>query len=467
MEFLMGLLDQQSYAGYADEGQRLAVEPMSFTPMDAAKFIAEATPIIGDAMAAKEIYDEIQKPDPNYGLVAALAGASLIGLVPLIGDAAAPPLKKVARGLLDVVDRIEVDPSVMGSTFGNIKLRKPPEKAVKGELDPLGYQKVRMKDAYIDETDVKVKDLKEKLPRVAKSWEDTEGKVILPFYGDRSSGGLLVEGVNDIIYDKPVYTEGGVDFMRGLAAQKDKSIWASNSNIVKRIDDVSKIASEKYDGADILGVTGSMAPDANDFATMTGASMGELIKAAPITKKSAKQVDDIMKSIDPDFVGVLSPNIRDWLETTTSPKRKSFIRLLDSKPFQEMGFPSSGLARYSVTDATQRDMPAGMFGLGAAKVDTTLPLLSNTKRGNLPIASVPHSTYNTQIAGDYFGSLPPVPQKYIFDDIYNAMEGKVDKRGYPLTSANITHAIKTKMPAVMMTPERIEGILNYLSRMEK
>ena len=119
----MGLLDQQSYAGYADEGQRLAVEPMSFTPMDAAKFIAEATPIIGDAMAAKEIYDEIQKPDPNYGLVAALAGASLIGLVPLIGDAAAAPIKKVAKGLLDVAKRVEVDPNALGMSGGNVRLR--------------------------------------------------------------------------------------------------------------------------------------------------------------------------------------------------------------------------------------------------------------------------------------------------------------------------------------------------------
>ena len=118
----MGLLDQQSYAGYADEGQRLAVEPMSFTPMDAAKFIAEATPIIGDAMAAKEIYDELQKPDPNLGYVAVLGGASLLGLIPLIGDAASPAIKKVGKGLLDMADRIEVDPSMMGSTFGNIKL---------------------------------------------------------------------------------------------------------------------------------------------------------------------------------------------------------------------------------------------------------------------------------------------------------------------------------------------------------
>ena len=118
----MGLLDQQSYAGYADEGQRLAVEPMSFTPMDAAKFIAEATPIIGDAMAAKEIYDELQRPEPDLGYVAVLGGAALLGLIPLIGDAASPAIKKVGKGLLDMADRIEVDPSVMGMSFGNIKL---------------------------------------------------------------------------------------------------------------------------------------------------------------------------------------------------------------------------------------------------------------------------------------------------------------------------------------------------------
>lgn len=118
----MGLLDQNNYAGYAQEGQRLAVEPMSFTPMDAARFVAEATPIIGDAMAAKEVYDELQKPDPNYAMVAALGGAALVGLVPGLGDAMAAGIKKGARGLLDTAKRIEVDPNALGMSFGNIKL---------------------------------------------------------------------------------------------------------------------------------------------------------------------------------------------------------------------------------------------------------------------------------------------------------------------------------------------------------
>ena len=463
---MVGLLSAKDYAGYADEGRRLAVDVPNVTPMDAARFIAEATPIIGDAMAAKEIYDEATSEDPNWALVGALGGAAVLGLFPGIGDAAAKAVKSGASGLLDTAKRVEVDPNAMGSLLGNVRL-KPASKANKADLDPLGYQKTRMNDAYLFDTDVRSTDTGENLSRRPMSWEETEGKVVLPFYGDRTSRGLLVEGVNDVNFDQPVYTEGGVDFMVGPAAQADKSIWASNQNIITRIDKEAAKAAEKFEGADILGLTGSMAPDANDFATMTGAAMAELLKGAKITKKSAKEFDEVMRSIDPDFVGVLSPKIREWAETTTSPKRKSFIRLMDSAPMQAKGFPSPAEARYSVTDPTQRDMPAGMFGLGAARVDTSAPLMFNAPKGNLPKTSVPHSTYNTQISGEYLGSLPPVPQGLLFKDVYNAMEGKVAKSGQPLNEAHKTHAIKTKMPAQKITPEILEGILSYLSRMEK
>ncbi len=463
---MVGLLSPSDYAGYADEGRRLAVDVPNVTPMDAARFIAEATPIIGDAMAAKEIYDEATSENPNWAMVGALGGAAVLGLFPGIGDAAAKAVKSGARGLLDTAKRVEVDPNAMGSLLGNVRL-KPASKANKSDLDPLGYQKTRMKDVYLSDTDVRATDTGENLARRPMSWEETEGKVVLPFYGDRTSRGLLVEGVNDVNFDQPVYTEGGVDFMVGPAAQADSSIWASNQNIITRIDKEAAKAAKEFEGADILGLTGSMAPDANDFATMTGAAMAELVKGAKITKKSAKEFDDIMKSIDPDFVGVLSPKIREWAETTSSPKRKSFIRLMDSAPMQAKGFPSPAEARYSVTDPTQRDMPAGMFGLGAARVDTSAPLMFNSPKGNLPQTSVPHSTYNTQIAGEYLGSLPPVPQGLLFRDVYNAMEGKVTKSGQPLNEAHKTHAIKTKMPAQKITPEILEGILSYLSRMEK
>lgn len=334
----------------------------------------------------------------------------------------------------------------------------------KEELDPLGYQKPKMR-GYLSDTDVQMSDTGENLPRQPMSWEDMEGKVVLPFYGDRTARGLLVEGVNDLKFDEPVYTEGGVDFMRGPAAQQDRAIWASNQNIIKRIESEAEKASRDFEGADIFGLTGSMSPDANDFATFTGAAMAELVKGAKITKKSAKEFDKVMRAVDPDFVGVLSPKLREWVTSTSSPKRKSFIRLMESAPMQEQGFPSPAEARYSVTDPTQRDMPAGMFGLGAAKVDTSAPLMYNEPKGNLPRANVPHSTYNTQIAGDYTGSLPPVPQGLLFRNVYDAMEGKTTKSGQALNEAHKTHAIKTIMPAQQITPEVLEGILDYLSRM--
>jgi hypothetical protein len=102
------------------------VEPVEvntdFTFKDAAKTVAEFTPIIGDAMAAKEIYDELQKEDPDYRFVAILGGAALVGAVPGIGDVAAKGIRKAA----DTLKRIEVDPDAVGSLGGNVRL-KPKE----------------------------------------------------------------------------------------------------------------------------------------------------------------------------------------------------------------------------------------------------------------------------------------------------------------------------------------------------
>ena len=97
------------------------------TKTDVATFIAEMTPVIGDAMAAKEVYDEIQKDEPNWLLIGALGGATIIGAVPFVGDAAAGLIKKGARQALDVAKRIEVDPNAIGSLGGNIRIKAAQE----------------------------------------------------------------------------------------------------------------------------------------------------------------------------------------------------------------------------------------------------------------------------------------------------------------------------------------------------
>ena len=113
---------QQEVDKYVDKD---AAPAKDITFMDAAKFVAELTPVIGDAMAAKEVYDELQKDDPNYFLAGALGGAAIIGLIPGIGDAAASAIRAGARKALDVGKNVEIDTTTM-SAFGAGAIRKKP-----------------------------------------------------------------------------------------------------------------------------------------------------------------------------------------------------------------------------------------------------------------------------------------------------------------------------------------------------
>ena len=108
-----------------DPEGRYAERVDNITLEDAATFVASATPVIGDAIAAKEVYDELQKDDPNYYLAGALGGAAIVGLLPGLGDAAANAIKAGARKAVDVGKRIEVDPNALGVMGGNVRLKPP------------------------------------------------------------------------------------------------------------------------------------------------------------------------------------------------------------------------------------------------------------------------------------------------------------------------------------------------------
>ena len=101
--------------------------------LPSARTVAELTPVLGDALAAEEVYKELQKDPINWTMVGILGGATLIGAVPGIGDAAAKAIKagasaaargtKAATNALADLD-LEVDPNTLGSNLGNIKIVK-------------------------------------------------------------------------------------------------------------------------------------------------------------------------------------------------------------------------------------------------------------------------------------------------------------------------------------------------------
>ena len=165
------------------------VEPVTdiktdLTFKDAAKTVAEMTPIIGDAMAAKEIYDELQKEDPDYRFVAVLGGAALVGAVPGIGDVAAKGIRKAA----DMIKRIEVDPDALGSLGGNVRL-KPKVKEDVPTVEAAGLtdeaiEEWREKNATSEEFRKKLKGRNEELQELASGVE--EGRVFTSTYRKRA-----------------------------------------------------------------------------------------------------------------------------------------------------------------------------------------------------------------------------------------------------------------------------------------
>ena len=349
--------------------------------------------------------------------------------------------------------------------------RKDPSKANKRELDPYGFQKSRLTTGqYLDDTELRYNDYGRLLPRVEKSWEDMLGKYTIPFFGDRTRGGAELLGINDIDFESPVVAEGGTDFMRDLANQRERAIWASKRGRISTINNKVNEAANQLGTDEIYGVTGSMAPDASDFATFTGEALAELVGQSPITKKFAKEYDRNAKGIiDESFVGLLSPDLRNWAKNADPEARKRFIRSFDTAPNLAAGLPDPALARWGVNALDQRDIESGMFGMGASKIDIGAPQLYNfPKQGtNEYRAAQPHGTYDTQLTGDYFGTLPPIPQEILFSDAINEMLKTLDKNGNPKKKSNLTHGLKTQLPVEQVTQQKLDRIMEYLARKGK
>ena len=160
------------------------VEPVDvntdLTFKDAATTVAEMTPIIGDAMAAKEIYDELQKEDPDYRFIAVLGGAGLIGAIPGIGDVAAKGIRNAA----DMIKRIEVDPDAVGMMGGNIRI-KPKAKEGTPTVEAAGLtdeaiEKWRKENATKEDFRKSLKGRNEELQEAAAGVE--EGRVFTSTY---------------------------------------------------------------------------------------------------------------------------------------------------------------------------------------------------------------------------------------------------------------------------------------------
>jgi len=130
--------------------------------------LLDFVPVVGDIKGAYEtvdmISDELEKDEPNYRLIGILGGvgavATIIGLVPGIGDVAqkaimagarsvADSASKLGKGALDLPKRAEVDPDALGA-LGDIDPQTKYDN-LKAKRDELISQATKDKTFFGDE----------------------------------------------------------------------------------------------------------------------------------------------------------------------------------------------------------------------------------------------------------------------------------------------------------------------------
>ena len=283
-------------------------------------------------------------------------------------------------------------------------------------------------------------------PKLKASPEAMQNAAIFPFHGDRSAAGKNLLGIGDTNFETPVYLEGGYDFMRANAPNRE--IWAADKGsaqgLQNRIDEAAKIG-----GGDVFGVYSAMGPDSMNFNTMMSDALLEQIRAGKISKKNIAAFDREVASLRPEWKGVMNPESRAQLESNGA-LRHVFVDRMQLDDFQKVGFPNIAYTRYGITDPLLLNEPMYSGGLAIGKMQPGSKIITN------PMS--PHKTYNTQLTGDYIGGFEQsVPKEVLYPDWYK--KRRIDNT--PISGD--VRSFQLSNPIQPTNQEWLDGVMQYLA----
>ena len=300
----------------------------------------------------------------------------------------------------------------------------------KGVLDPAEMGKTKL-PTFVEDIPFERTESGLAVPEKKIKIEDLKGRVLTPAYGDRTKADATLTKVDDIELTTPVKLEGGHGYMR-----EGEGLWASEYPAMK-----SKArAMEKMD--DPLMIYTAMAGQAGDFSKMMSDTTLDIIKKSNISKKAAKEYDDrIKKEVDENWPGILSENVDEYVDNMAGTKRRELWQRMDAKQYRDLGFPNLGVIRTAISDAELLTVPS--FATGRSIGQPT----------SLEVRPSAHRTYDTEIPGEYIGSLDSdVPGQLIFRDFFTKMAQRLKDTGVsnPQRGFLMTPSISQKVDQQMI-----------------
>jgi hypothetical protein len=236
---------------------------------------------------------------------------------------------------------------------------------------------------------------------------ELQGGVLLPALGDRSLAGGELTGVGGEKLDKPVSLEGGHGYM---AAQSPRGVvWASEKGPLRRLENLAKQLGES--GKPVYFPYTAMGERSIDFSHHVADTLVGMLPQAKISSENKSAFDDAMRGKHdlgevPNWPGIGSAKLGEYLRSAPGRVRTKFAQVMDSRKFQNAGFPSVAEARFAVTDPRLLHERTGASGLSISQLGVGQKAPSQ------------HTTYPEAIAGKYRGGFSAsVPKEVMYPDV--------------------------------------------------
>ena len=229
----------------------------------------------------------------------------------------------------------------------------------------------------------------QKSPTLATDASMLQGKTIIPIVGDRTSRDVIITGIGDLDFEKPVRTFGGVQFM-----DDPNQGWASMMDAMKSFN--KKVETVEEMGGKPVGMTTTMGERGGDFSLDTANVIIESLKVKKNTKKNLNEMTKIIKKQQYRIKDKVSqpfakaPNLNNIEEFATyfrnlpGSARAELVKVFDKAELQNLGAPNIGQIRIATTNPGLLD--ADFLGMGARFTDL--------QSGVVPSK---HPTYDSQI----------------------------------------------------------------------
>jgi hypothetical protein len=286
----------------------------------------------------------------------------------------------------------------------------------------------------------------ENVPKVDQrviSPESMQGGTLVPAIGDRTAAGAMLYDVGGHPLTSPVQLEGGADFMRTHAPYG--SAWASDKGVITAL---SKKVREAGERGDVYMPHVAMSHTSGDFSKMMSDALLEQMKSSTISKTAKLEFDRNMRRVRPEWKGIDHPKALDQLNSNGA-VRTAFVAEANLDQFANRGFPNVAQTRVAITDPNLMNVPMHSSGYTVAKMNPEGLVISN------PVA--PHSTYSTQLGGQYAGGFAqPVPRDIMFPDFYS---GRRAMSGDP---AGDVRSFQLSNPIQKADQKWLDGVMKYL-----